>query len=499
MNVHPCRIMRQAEERALDSGAFDSDELMDCAIRQAAGALARDPFFSRASERFSAVIVYAGKGKNAGDAIGLAWQLGFPVVTLRCACSVREMAPETRRRLDAIPSDSLCFACEPITLPDCGDALIIDGLLGSGASGPLRAPYDALVQEMNTLRASHPRCATLAVDVPTGLDADAGMLQGASAVEADATLAIGCVKPGLLADGAEDYTGRLICVPLPQEVTEQLPPCDKIALDEGIISRLPRRPYSCFKNRAGRVRIIAGSPGYTGAAQLCAEAALAAGAGLVELYSLPSAYPILAARVAPEVMVRRVESYSEMPTDGASALLIGPGLGTPDAQNLPTLRSLVEQPPCPLVLDADGLNLAAAHGWGISPRAILTPHLGEMRRLFPAAVGMRRAECAAEFVKKHPCTLALKSARTIITDGSITCYNTTGGPYMANGGQGDVLSGVIAALAAQGLPPLQAAALGAWLCGRAADCAHAAMGRPLAVRASQLLPHLFGNVPCGNP
>lgn len=490
MNIHTCQTIRRAEQALFDSGVISSDELMEIAISESLETLARDPFFRHCEDRFTCVVVYAGKGKNAGDAIGLAWALGFRKITLRSVCRVHEMAQETQQRLNELPDDCLYIEDEPL-VPQDGKAffgtegvLIIDGLLGSGASGALRPKYAEMVQEMNALRAAHPRSVILAVDVPTGLGADDGAVHG-SAVEADATIAIGCVKPGLVADGAEDYVGRLICVPLPDDL--HLPPSNDKVLDESALQLLPRRPYSCYKNRAGRVRIVAGSVGYTGAAEMCAEAALASGAGLVELYCLPSVYPILAVRLSPEVMVHPIHSYADVPREGADAMLIGPGLGKPDAAELPALQALVEQPTCPLVLDADGLNLTAEHGWSISPRAILTPHPGEMRRLYPAAAQLSRAACATRFVQQHPCTLLLKGARSIITDGSALLYNSTGGPYMATGGQGDVLSGVIAAFVAQGLSPVDAAALGAYSCGLAATLTHTADGEPLAVRASSIL------------
>lgn len=486
MNIHPCHTMRRAEQALFDSGAMSSDELMDIAIDSAVEQLAQDAEFAHAAERFPQVVVYAGKGKNAGDAIGLAKRMGFGRIILRSAAPLHALASETRRQLEQLAPASLEIATAPPRLPLAG-ALLIDGLLGSGASGPLRPEYAALAEEMNTLRAAHPRCALLAVDIPSGLQADEGPLYS-PAVHADATLAIGCVKPGMLADGAEELVGRIICVPLPAEV--HMPDSAAQVLDADTPAMLPRRPYSCFKNRAGRVRIIAGSPGYTGAAQMCAEAALAAGAGLVELYCLPSVYETLAQRVAAEVMVRCVHSYAEVPAEGADALLIGPGLGSPDTANAQALQALAEAPPCPLVLDADGLNLAAAGGWRLHRRCILTPHPGEMRRLFPEGAQLSRAECAARFVAAHPCTLLLKGARSIITNGEHTWYNSLGGPHMANGGQGDVLAGAIAAYAAQGAPPLQAAALGAYTCGRAADRARAAAGFPIAVRATQLLPWL---------
>lgn len=482
MKIHPGAVMRQAEQELISRGAASSDSLMDSAIAECCALLNRDPQYKGVVRRMSAALIYAGKGKNAGDAIGLARELGFERILLRRAEPHTPFAPETQRQIQLTQQLTECPAAPP--LPAAAEGyLIIDGLLGSGARGELTQAYAELVEEANTLRAATPYSLTLAVDMPTGLQATGG-----EAVRADATLSIGCVKPELLADGAEDYVGRLLCVPLPGA---ELPASTTHALDDEALNWLPRRPPSCYKNRAGRVCIIAGSPGYTGAAQMCAEAALAAGAGLVELYCLPQIYPTLAARVVPEVMVRPIASYAEVDATHASALLIGPGLGSPTgAEDLHALKALVEQPPCPLVLDADGLNLTAAQGWSISPKAILTPHPGEMRRLYPESAGLPRAECAIRFVNKYHCTLLLKGARTIIANTSSLFYNTTGGSYMANGGQGDVLSGVIAALAAQGLPGLKAAALGAYLCGRAATAAHAAAGFPLAVSATRLLPHL---------
>lgn len=486
MNIHPSALLRAAEQAAFESGATTPDALMDAAIAACCALLEQDAAFAGAARRYRRAIVYAGKGNNAGDAIGLARCLGFADIHLRCAAPLHTMSAETRRQLAAIPPERQHV--EPATPAIDGPALLIDGLLGSGARGSLRPEYAQLVEELNTLRRTHPRSLTLALDIPTGLAPDTPALPRC-AVRADATLAIGCVKPGMLADGAEDYVGRLLCVPLPPSCI-QLPESPAQALGEDTLTWLPQRAYSHYKNRAGRVRVIAGSPGYTGAAQMCAEAALAAGAGLIELYCLPGEHAILAARVAAEIMVRPVTSYAEVPAEGADALLIGPGLGQPSVENRRALQALVESTTCPLVLDADGLNLAAAHRWALPRTAILTPHPGEMRRLFPAAAELTRAAAAASFVGSTPCTLLLKGARSIITDGERFYYNTTGGPWMANGGQGDVLSGAVAALAAQGLPPVRAAALGAWLCGRAATCAWAAAGFPLAVRATQLLPHL---------
>ena len=480
MNVHPCKIIRDAEQQLFAKGVISSDMLMDQVIDYLWKALQEEPEFS--ARKFKRVIVYAGKGNNAGDAIGLAAKFHCNVL-LHSVCEPSEFSPETRRQYEKLQARTEIHHT-PYSPND--SMLVIDGLLGSGVNGKLRPEYEEKVQELNSFRESHPNAVVLSIDIPTGLHADTGELLGAT-VKADVTAAIGCVKPGMLVDGAEDYVGRLLCIPLNKvPLPDALSPCVTDAYNAR--STFPR-PYSYFKNRAGRVNIVAGSIGYVGAAQMCAEAALAAGAGLVALYCHADVYPILAARVAPEVMVNPVQSYAEVPADGAQALVIGPGLGNPGVTEAEALRRLLHTFRGPVVLDADGLNLAARYHWSIPSNAILTPHPGEMRRLFPQSATLSRIETVQQYLAQHPCTLLLKGARSIISNGTFTYYNSTGGPYMANGGQGDVLAGAIGALATQS-GALSATVHAAYACGRAAAFAHAAAGYPPAIRASQVIEHL---------
>lgn len=484
MKIATCVAVRKAEQAAFRSGVTDSLSLMDAVVESMWQAVQDAPELQFEP---SQVVVYAGKGNNAGDAIGLASKFNCPII-LRAVCEFVELSPDTQTQLARIPHHHVA---DTAPQPHPG-TLIIDGLLGSGAKGVLREPYTRLVQEMNNLRATALRSILLAVDIPTGLDADTGEAQYPG-VQADVSCPIGSVKPGMLADGAENYVGRLLPIPLPGIAIESCSSDTVLTPDDSSL-RLPRRAYTCFKNRAGRVNIIAGSVGYTGAAQMCAEAALSAGAGLVALYCLPDVYPILAARVAPEIMVHPIRSYADVPTTGAQAWLIGPGLGAPPAADRLALQQLILRAEGALVLDADALNLAAKLGWTLPPHAILTPHPGEMKRLLssyaPGVLPTTRRETARLFVQNCPCTLLLKGARSIITNGTLTCYNSTGGPYMACGGQGDVLAGVIAALAAQGMPSFQAAAAGAQACGLAAAEAWCHRGFPPSVRPTQLLEFL---------
>ena len=192
------------------------------------------------------MVAYVGRGNNGGDAVGLAARFGCPVV-LRYPGSEFRISDETQRQLEMC---SRAQVCETAPEPQPGK-LVLDGLLGSGAHGELSAEYAACVREMNALRESAPYCRTLAIDMPTGL--------GTSVAErADATAAIGCVKPEMLADDAEDFVGRLYCIPLPEVCI--LDECSDTMLEPLYpLCRLPRRAYSLYKNRAGRVAIVAGS------------------------------------------------------------------------------------------------------------------------------------------------------------------------------------------------------------------------------------------------
>lgn len=453
--IAPCATVRAAEQRAFAAGETTPEALTAAVVQRLVTALREH------AAPFGTAVVYAGKGGNARDAVGLAAAVAQRVV-------LRAVPSADTGALCALATTFGNAAVEVAEQAPGADEplLLIDGLLGSGASGALRPEYAALAGEMNALRERGEHSLLVAVDIPSGLNGDTGEAD-THAVRADVTCPIGCVKPGLLADGAEDCVGRLLPVELPgiplTPSTE-----DRVLSAEEDIVHLPRRAASCFKNRAGRVAIVAGSIGMLGAAQLCAEAALRAGAGLVVLYCHRDTYPLLAARITPEVMVQPVESYADIAEPNAQALVIGPGLGRQSGTEAAALHALAHSFAGTVVLDADGLNLASAQGWHFTPNMILTPHPGEMRRLFPGPATSRR-DTVRRFLAEHDVTLLLKGARTLIADRRAAWYNSTGGPYMANGGQGDVLAGVIGALAAQGCPPLQAAAAGAYRCGLAAE------------------------------
>jgi ADP-dependent NAD(P)H-hydrate dehydratase / NAD(P)H-hydrate epimerase len=355
-----------------------------------------------------------------------------------------------------------------------GDRLIVlDGLLGIGASGALREPIVSATRAINTLRARS-GAHVVALDLPTGLDGDSGVVQD-DCVVADTTLTIGFAKTGLVADGATNHVGRLCVLPL-RDLTarmEKRAGGDRVTTLAELNGILPRRSFDTHKGEYGRVGIVAGSPGMLGAAALCAGACVRAGAGLVTLYAGLEAAEQLALMVPREVMVKLVASYREVIDARHDVFAIGPGLGMKHAEEMKDLIRKIAQP---MVVDADGLNAVAMDPAlldAVAGERLLTPHPGEMGRLAPDLVGGSRANIARAFLERHPrVTLLLKGARTIVgRKEEPLAYNTTGNAGMATGGMGDVLTGVLAALVGQGVPMYDAARVGAWLCGRAAEFA----------------------------
>ncbi|MEY2905545.1 MAG: Bifunctional NAD(P)H-hydrate repair enzyme Nnr [Verrucomicrobiota bacterium] len=451
--------MKEAEQAAFSRGSTP-EELMEIAGEGIARCIRQ--FFPNPRT----LLVYCGKGHNGGDALVAARHLcscGWRV-QVRCPFSPDELAPLTHRHLKQIevvePGADLTQVA--------GTLILLDGLLGIGATGTPRGAISGQIEEMNRIRLEHGGF-IVAVDLPSGLDATTGAV-AKPCVQADLTVTLGAVKTGLAADSATAVVGRLALVPLPGiSFTEGDPAVLSTAHE--LRSLLPVRDFDTHKGSYGRIGIVAGSPGFLGAARLCSTAAVHAGGGLVTLYTTAECHDLLASTCIPEVMVRRVNSYAEVLRERHDVLAIGPGLGREHDMEL---RELVSNAPIPCVVDADALNAVATDpsllGACAGPR-LLTPHPGEMERLFPQAVRMRR-EWAVDFVKHYPVTLLLKGARTIIAQGGYpSAFNQTGNPGMGSGGMGDVLTGVCAALLAAGQSPRDAAMLSAWLCGRAAEIA----------------------------
>lgn len=490
--------MRAAEHAAF-AGGVQVEALMNEAGAGVAQAVSK--FFQKPGR----CIVFAGKGHNAGDALFAAqclqrsgWKIEVRLAFKEDDCSDLtrkklgdlcrrspeilgaaasrtakkdlvatpvELSPGATDQIAKTPNSTSTEACSVVEVP----LVILDGLLGVGGKPPLREPIRAACRAINQLRTTN-GAYVFAVDLPTGLDTDSGKADR-DCVVADFTVTIGYAKPGLVADGAVNYVGRIEVVPLDELRPPKTKPKEIIAAPIAFRALLPRRKYNSYKNQFGRVGVVAGSKGFVGAALMASQGALRAGAGLVEVFVPEEIYEIVAGAAFMEAMVKPVASYRQLLKEKVDVWAVGPGLGKSRAAEMLELVEKIKQP---MVLDADGLNIVSQKISVLrrcKGKRLLTPHPGEMKRLFPDDQ-QSRGKTATKFCGRFPVTLLLKGSRTIVAErGRPLSYNTTGNPGMATGGMGDVLTGVCAGLLGQGLSPYDAARVGAWLCGRAAEIA----------------------------
>ena len=255
-----------------------------------------------------------------------------------------------------------------------------------------------------------------------------------------------------------------------------------------VLSILPDRPLESHKGNFGKILLLCGSRGYTGAAALAAMGALRSGAGLVYLGVPESIYAIEAVKLTEPIVFPLPDRDGKLAPEAAAqisailpkmnAVLIGPGLGQSEGTEQ-ALLTVIQETRCPLVIDADGINLLSAHKDILRGRTcctVLTPHEGEYQR-FAGPIGEDRIEAARRLAADLGCVVLLKGHRTVITDGTSVCINETGNPGMAVGGSGDVLAGIIVSLLGQGLSGVDAAACGAWLHGAAGDICSRSLGQ----------------------
>ncbi len=438
------------------------------------------------------ITVVAGAGNNAGDGFVLARIFHGRGASVRVVC----LRPPERLQGDALTNFNILTKLEiPIHVwnesADFGDqwpwvresGVLIDAILGTGLSSEVRGLYRQIIEAVNELTS----VPVLAVDLPSGLDASTGKPLGA-AIRAAATATFGFVKTGLVIDPGQRFVGKLkrVDIGIPREVSQA---CGirRWWLDENFLQGwlFPRDP-DAHKGTAGHVAVLSGSRGKTGAATLICQGAARVGAGLVTLFVPESLNPILEVKLTEAMTWPVAENEDQSPSlsatadilavlKGKQALAMGPGISlNPSTQSL--VMELIQQSPCPMVLDADALTAAAEHlsvlGKSSQP-VILTPHPGEMARLIRGStrdVQEDRLGMASAFSRQHGVVLVLKGHGTVVAspDGAVA-LNSSGTPAMASGGMGDALTGMIAGFLGQGFDPFQAACLGVYVHGAAAE------------------------------
>ena len=472
-------ILSQQDMIAREEAAFKSGLTAEALMEAAGEAMARriTALYPYARE----FLVLTGKGNNGGDGLVVARHLILSGREVRVVLTLPEaeisglpkiMLGHLRR---AAPDLEIGPWKDDLSFPG-SDSVVIDALLGLQAKGTLRGTLAGIVTKVNEARARN-FFRTIALDFPSGLAAyeeGPAPQDGNAAVMADVTLAVGFAKEALSQESLAAWVGRLDVVPWRN--AEATLGKKQILVGHELVALLPRRNALSHKNDFGRLVIVAGSPGFAGAPVLCAQAAQAMGVGLLSVVTRPEVMDIVAAQAPPEAMISGWPHNDDVPAvvRNASAIVIGPGLGV-DETTVKLLRTVLAMG-YPLLIDADGLNALSKNPDLLREAkgpVVLTPHPGEMTRLIGRKFSPdERESVAREFSAKHNVTLVLKGTRTIITaPGQPIFINTTGNPGLSTGGSGDTLSGIIGALLAQGLKAIDAARLGVWLHGHAADLA----------------------------
>ncbi len=506
--------MREMDRRTIEEFGVPSLVLMENAALRVVEVIAQR-FGPLRGKR---ITVVCGKGNNGGDGFAIARHLAT-----RYAADVRVLNSDpmsmtgdadTNRKMAYRFGLSFLASNSGPKIP--GSGLIVDALLGTGIKGGVTGDLAAYISAMNNT-ANLSGMPVVAVDVPSGLDADTGKVEGAC-VKATLTVTFALPKFGLMVYPGAEYVGELVVadIGMPRQVMAA-EDVQVTATEASDVARwLPARVNGRDSNKGqfGHVTVFAGSSGFVGAPTLTSEAAARTGAGLVTLAVPSGIQNALMARVSPVVMTKGLaqtslgtfaqeagEAALTLAAKGTAAAL-GPGLGGPDSEETRAfVREFVARCPVPLVIDADALNCLALEPdrgasvvKGRTAATVLTPHPGEMGRLLGTdtkAVQADRRAAVEQAAQDYGCPVLLKGARTLIAapNGRLA-VNTTSNPGMATGGAGDVLTGVIATLLAGHLDAWAAAAAGAYLHGLAGDLVAASQGGPAGLIATDLVDHL---------
>ncbi len=485
-------LVTAAEMQAMDRKTIGSFGIPGMVLMENAGRGATqillDTFGDLKNEK---VGVIAGRGNNGGDGFVIARYLaqkGIPVTVYLlvekklvkgdAAANLKFLAPLGVPVVEM--PDTQSFLEHQTALRH--QSLWVDAILGTGLKSDVKGYFREVIEFIN-----HSNKPVLAVDIPSGLNADTGHPCGVC-VRAHTTATFAFAKTGHIMYPGAEYTGHLeiIDIGIPPHIADEVGPRQHLLTEDSICKAFQPRPQDAHKGHTGHLLIVAGSPGKTGAAAMTALSAMRSGTGLVTL-GIPESLNIALETQVIEAMTcplpeTAAGALSESSFDiiqdlffDKKCLALGPGLGTAPATKELIHRILLECP-LPVVVDADGLNCLAGHTGmlkNLNIPVILTPHPGEMARLInstTAEVQRDRITCARGFAAEFNVHVVLKGARTVIAhpDGSVF-INPTGNSGMASGGMGDVLTGIIAGLIAQGYPPETAARIGVYLHGAAAD------------------------------
>ncbi len=485
------KLVTSAQMRALEQAAVDAGASLDELMEAAGLAVAQEVWLMLGVVAGRRIIVLCGAGNNGGDGLVAArhlaeWEGDVAVCLLAPRAGddanlakLREMGIPLFTATDDADFERLQQALEAAEI-------VVDALLGTGRSRPIEGALAEILRRLNATRETRTPPKVVAVDLPTGIDADSGRADPL-AVRAEMTVTFGLAKVGLYTLPGSEYAGRVqvVDIGLPKDAERDVP--IELLSTAWVRERLPARPKEGNKGTFGRVLVVAGSLQYPGAARLAAEACYRVGAGLVTIAATPRLQSIVAAAL-PEATYLPLDDAASLTASHALAILaalprqdvvlIGPGLSQHDGVREAIIDILAAVPKnirgC--VIDADALNaLARTDGWHtrIARPAVLTPHPGEMSRLLGRGVEEvqdDRLNVALKAAAEWGHVVVLKGAHTVIAapDGR-AAIGPHANPLLATAGTGDVLAGTIAGLLAQGMTPFDAAACAVYIHGLAAE------------------------------
>lgn len=461
----PTKLYQTQHVRELDRLAISEYGIAGLSLMQKAA----DAVWRQIRQRWpnlSSISIFCGRGNNGGD--------GYLVATLALQAglnvTVYSMAETDKLSDDALAACQIYQQTGGKITPfspaiDIKTELIVDALLGTGLNKNVSGSYAEAVKTINNCN-----CPVIAVDIPSGLNADTGKAMSC-AVNASVTVTFMALKQGLFTADAPEYCGEIVCADLgvPDEIFSTVPHSAEL-LEK---FTFPARQRNTHKGSYGHVVVIGGDVGFSGAARLTAEATLRSGAGLVSIATRAAHAPVLNAGRF-ELMCHPVENVAELNglLQKTNIVVLGPGLGQQTWGR--DLFEAIIPLSLPQVLDADGLNLLAIYPNRHNNNRILTPHPGEAARLLncsSADINADRFAAVKKIQAIYGGVCVLKGAGTLIFDGIEMFVCNSGNPGMASGGMGDVLAGIIGGLLAQGFNLTQAAKIGVYLHGAAADLA----------------------------
>lgn len=489
MKIGTAEIIRNIDKYCIETLKIPSIVLMENAALKVLKNLSLD--------KNKSFVVICGRGNNGGDALAVArhlyssgkhievFLLGLNKMSTDCEINYNILKNMGVRINNISNMNDIEYLRDALNRCE----VAIDGIFGTGLSRNVSGIYDMVITIINENSSN-----IISIDVPSGFDSNTGKILG-NCIRANKTISFQLYKRGFINYDTDKLTGEIIIenIGIPEFAVDKFHNSEFIIDKKMVKKKIINRDKYSYKGNYGRVTVIASSKGFTGAGVISAQAAVRSGAGLVTLCCTSDVQDIVSSKLL-EAMTANLDDDESLQNllKKSDVIAIGPGMGN-DNGTLRILEKVVKESECPLVIDADAINVLQGNLHlleGKKGKVILTPHLGEMSRITGIPIDTikeKRLDIAREFAYKYRIIILLKGYNTIITDGETSIINSTGNSAMASGGMGDCLTGMIASLTAQGYSPMEAAYMSAYIHGY---CGEKLSKEMFCVNAGHVLEHI---------